>query len=136
MKLASFRRLFKTDYPDEFQAVIEKLSTSLNYGIEALYDALNNKLTFQDNFSATITSVNARVDINGTPVSPITFALSTSNQAINGVLVLSTVNKDLPLDYPPAAVGVSFTTSTTSVTINNIRGLKANTNYVLKLLAV
>ena len=49
MKLPLFRRLFKTDFKQEFQELVDQLSVSINVGIENLYDALNRKLSLRDN---------------------------------------------------------------------------------------
>ena len=52
MKLPSFRRILEQDYKPDDQDLVKTLASSLNYGIEVLYDALNGKLTFRDNIAS------------------------------------------------------------------------------------
>lgn len=108
----------------------------MNYGIETLYQALNNNLTFQDNFSSTVATVSVSVDSNGNPTSPVSFKLTNNQNTVKGVIVINTVNLDNPTSYPPGAVGVSFSFTTQSVILNNIKGLNPGTNYNITLLAI
>lgn len=136
MKLPSYRRIFKTDYAEEYQALVDKLAVSVNYGFDTLYDALNQKLTFQDNFLSTIAEFNVAVDANGKPTQITQFKLSTSQIAIQGLLVLSCTGANNPNDLPTSGVFVSFTKSENFVNINNIKGLVPGTLYTLKVLAL
>lgn len=135
MKLPTFRRLFKTDYEQQFQALVDKLAVSLNIGIETLYDALNNKLTFKDNMACTVTQFIVTVDSNGTPVSPITLPLRFS-LAIEGVFVLSATNQSGAATPPPGAVFVSYTSGSGNIIINKVTGLTPGTPYAVKIVVL
>ena len=136
MKLPSYRRIFKTDYAEEYQALVDKLAVSVNYGFDTLYDALNQKLTFQDNFLSTIAEFNVAVDNKGKPTQVTQFKLTTSQTSIQGLLVLSCVGANNPNDLTISGVFVSFTKSENLVNINNIKGLIPGTLYTLKVLAL
>lgn len=134
MKLPSFRRLFAQDYGQEFKDLVDKLSGSLNYGIEVLYNALNNNITLSDNIACTVAEVVVEVNTLGNPKSSISFKLR-NNQKVEGLIVLSCVNLSNTAIYPPGAVFVNFTNNSDTIIINNIKGLDANVQYRIKLVA-
>lgn len=135
MKLPSFKRLYSNDYPDDQKSLIDKLSFIINNGIEVLYDALNNKLTFEDNFSSTVAEFLVSVDINGTPKSKTSIKLSTTNK-VNGLLVVSAVDVNNNNLYPPGSPFVSFTASSNTLIVNNVKGLTPNRTYRLKVVVL
>lgn len=136
MKLPSYRRIIKTDYAEEYEALVEKLAVSVNYGFDTLYDALNKKLTFTDNFSSTIADFNVAVDSNGKPTQVTQFKLSSGQTTVQGLLVLNCTGANNPNDLPIGGIFISFTKSETTVNINNIKGLNPGTLYSLKVLAL
>lgn len=135
MKLPSFRRIFSNDFDGQYKQLLDKLSGTINSGIEVLYEALNNKLTFTDNFACTVAEFTVTVDANGSPTGTASFRLSNTLK-IEGLFVISasdTANTSL---YPPGAVFVSGTPSGTSYIINNIRGLTPGREYRIKVIAL
>lgn len=135
MLLPSFKRLYSSDFPATYKQLVDKLSSTLNYGVEVLYDALNNGLTFQDNFLGTSTSVTLMTDATGAPQQTAQFTLNQANQ-VSGIIVLNAVNQANPTTYPTGAPFVFGTQSGTTYTINNVTGLQPNTSYTLTLFAV
>lgn len=101
-----------------------------------MYDALNQKLTFQDNFLSTIAEFRVAVDQNGKPTQVTQFKLTTNQTAIQGLLVLSCIGANDPNDLPISGIFISFTKNENFVNINNIKGLKPGTLYNLKVLAL
>jgi len=135
MKLPSYRRIYKTDYQEDYQALVEKLAVSINYGFDTLYDALNQKLTFTDNFSSTISEFTVTVGADGAPLQKTQFKLTSSQTTVQGVVVLDcygTRTNDLPI----SGVFVSFEKNENFVNINNIKGLRPNIQYTIKVLAL
>lgn len=137
MKLPSYRRIFKTDYANDFQPLIEKLAVSINYGFDTLYNALNNNLTFSENIASTITDITISVDKDGVPAKQNTkFKLNSTQTSVNGLLVLNCYEEKTPTAGPPSAVFINFTKNENYIVINNIKGLTAGISYVIKVLAI
>jgi len=136
MKLPSYRRIYKTDYAEEYQALVEKLAVSINYGFDTLYDALNQKLNFQDNFSATISEFSVTVDGSGKPTQKTQFKLNSGQTSVQGVMVLNCYGTKDNTILPESGIFVSFEKSENFVNIINIKGLITNIPYTIKLLAL
>lgn len=134
MKLPSFRRLFSSDYPKQFQSLIDILSVSLNNGIDVLYNALNNNLSLRDNINATVRDITVTVDANGNPNTSSAFTLNTSNK-VDGVIVISAINQVDSRVYPTSGVFISGAQSGKVYNINNIAGLQANQQYIIRAVA-
>lgn len=141
MRIPSFKRLIKTDYSngpvENEQSFIEKISFSLNNGIEALYNVLNKNVSLKDNVFCTVKTINITVDSLGNPVGNASFVLDTamnSNRVI-GIQVLAAINQVNTTTYPTGAPFVSFSQNNNNIIINNITGLQANQGYQLTLVA-
>lgn len=134
MKLPSYRRIFKTDYSNDYQELVEKLAVSINNGFDTLYDALNKKLNFADNINSTIAEFTVKVKEDGKPTKVTQFKLDTNQTSVQGVIVISCYDEDS--NPPPSAVFVGFTKNESSVNINYIKGLTANITYTIKVLAI
>lgn len=134
MKLSNFKRIISTDFDQEDQQLIEKLGRNLNDGIDGLYFALNNKLTFEDNFLASVKDIEITVDASGTPTTRTSILLS-NNLPVKGTHVVLAVNKTDGSKYPTSAPFISFSQNGTSLYIDNITGLQANYRYVVRFIA-
>lgn len=137
-KLGSFRRLYSTDFDVENKQLIDQLGTTYNPNIEALYDALNKKLNFADNFASTVSTFTVTVNADGVPVRQTQIKLDQSqvNIPINGVIVLSAVgSKDANL-LPTSGVYISSTKSEGSLIIQNIKGLQADKPYNVSIIVI
>lgn len=134
MKLQNYKRIISTDFEEDEQKLVEKLGRNLNDGIDNLYFALNNKLTFEDNFFATVKDVEVTVDSNGVPVVRTAVLLSNTNP-VKGTLVISTVNKTNATSYPTSAPFISFSQNGATLFIDNITGLKPNERFVVRFIA-
>lgn len=134
MKLPNFRRLFKNDYPKEFQDLIDQLSVSINVGIETLYDALNKRLTFRDNFAGTFKEITVSVDANGKPKNQILFKMDVDGK-VDGLITLYVSNITNPNNYVASGVYISWTQTQNGVLINNIKGLYPNDEYLIRFVA-
>lgn len=135
MKLGNFKRINTTDYPEEDKNLVEQLGRQLNDGIDQLYFAVGGKLTFDDNFSATVRDVEITVGTTGIPVNKTSLTLNNSN-VVTGTLVISAVNKTNAASFPTTSPFISFTQNGTSLFIDNITGLQANNRYIIRLIAL
>lgn len=134
MKLSNFRRILTDDFAKEYQALIEKLCNYINPNTELVYTALSNRLTFTDNFDATVKIFSVTVDANGTPTSTTTIPLNIVNNTTpkaSGSLVIKADNLTNSNVYPTGGVFLSFTQSGNIITITNITGLPANNKFNL-----
>ena len=134
MKLSNFKRIISTDFDVESQPLIEKLGRNLNDGIDGLYFALNNKLTFEDNFLASVKDIEITVDASGTPTTRTSILLS-NNLPVKGTHVILATNVTDGSKYPTSAPFISFSQNGTTLYIDNITGLRANYRYVVRFIS-
>lgn len=134
MLLPSFRRLFSSDFPNQFKALIDTLGVSLNNGIEVLYQALNNGLTLEDNINCTIKPITLTVDATGKPTQNSAILLNTTNK-VDGCVVLNALNQTNSATFPSGGVFISWSQSGSQLNLNNITGLQANQSYTLTVVA-
>lgn len=134
MLIPSFKRLISSDFPKEFQKLVDQLSLSLNNGITVLYTALNNNLTIRDNLLGTIQDVLVTVDANGKPIQTTAFKLN-STARVDLVMVGLALNQVNSNVYPTSGVLVSGTQSDNIYTIANVSGLQAGQQYSLRIVA-
>lgn len=134
MKLPGFRRVYHTDYPKEFQGLVEKLSVSINNGFEVVYDALNNKIDLTNNVACLVKEVDLQVNSGGLPLSTTTFNI-TSTRTVSGLEVIKVTNLTNSSTYPTGAPFCSFSQDNTIITVNHVTGLQANNLYRLKIVA-
>lgn len=134
MKLPNFKRIVKSDYKQEFHGIIENLSFSLNNGIEVLYQALNRAISLKDNVACTVMDVIIEVDSEGTPKVRTSFLLNSTNRVL-GVSVLNAVNSRNPTILPTSGVFVYFTQENKTLFIKGVKGLPADQQFTLTLVA-
>jgi hypothetical protein len=136
MKLPSYRRIFKTDYAEDYQELVEKLAVSINNGFDSLYDALNKKLTFGENISSTIAEITVTVEPSGAPIKKGTqFKLDGSQNNIQGLIVINCYEEKTGAS-PPGAPFISFIKNENNILINKISGLTPNVSYIIKVLTI
>ena len=96
MLLAGYRRINKTDYAPDNQDLVEQLATSINYGFDTLFEALNGKLDFKNNFASTITEFTVSVDSDGVPLQKTQFKLKDGQMNVEGLVVLNVSVNEYP----------------------------------------
>lgn len=132
MKLQSFRRLFSSDYNAQYKDLLDSLSGTINSGIEALYNALNNNLTLADNLACTVGTITVSVDAKGVPTNTITLKLA-NTLTVQGVLALSVVDNTNSASFPLGGVTISYTINGQTINITNITGLIVGHSYNIKV---
>ena len=135
-KLSSYRLLYKTDFPQQYQSLVDQMSLTINQSFQEVYSAFNNNITFADNINATIVTINVSVDKTGTPQTAVNFKLNTFQTVLQGLIVLNTVCTNNSLIYPTAGLFLSFTSAKGTVSINNIQGLPKDDKWAITLLAI
>ena len=134
MRLPNFRRLIKSDYSKEYELLIEKLSFSINNGVEVLYQAFNKAISLKDNIACTLKDIDVEVKEDGSVKTLTSFNLDTQGKII-GILVLNVVNTRTPSILPNSGFFVSFTQESNKILINSIKGLPPNQPFKLTLVA-
>jgi len=136
IKLPSYRRIFKTDYAEDYQPLVEKLAVSINYGFDTLYDALNKKLTFADNIASTIAQFTVTVDEDGVPLKKTQFKLNDAQSNVEGLIVLDCYGEKDSKLLPTGGIFINFIKNENYIIINNIKGLQSGKSYIIKILSI
>lgn len=131
MQLPSFKRLIKQDYKESDRDLVDRLSVSLNIGIETLYNLANHRISLGDNIQADVRTFEIKVGPTGTPVGGITNLSFTNVITAIGAQVIQAKSSQNAAIYPTAAPFISFTQNGKSIDINNVAGLPANQTFAL-----
>ena len=130
--LPSYRRIYLTDYAASYKDLISTLSVSVNNAFDSIFQAMNNGISLKDNILCTVVSVPIKVDSSGNPVQATSFKV-TYTTATLGTQVIAAIGPTGV--YPLSQPFISSTQNGTTVIINNITGLQANTQYTLTVVA-
>lgn len=132
MKLQSYKRLLKTDFKADDQALVDQLGNSLNSGIEFLYQALNKRLTIGDNLQASERDITLTVDDAGNPTND-SFVNVDFGSTVRTVFVGKAQNLTNSNVYPTSAPFVIWNNTTKGIQIVNVRGLVPGNVFTLRL---
>lgn len=133
--LPTYKRLNNQDYPADEKALIDQLGSSLNDALQSVFDALNKKLTFDDNFLGSIKDVTLTVDATGNPTVQ-TFLNTGLSSPPKGIIVVKADNLTNSSIYPTQAPFVSWATVSTGIQILNVTGLPAGNSFRLRILTL
>lgn len=133
-KLPNFRRIYKTDYPQDQQDLVDKLAVTINNGFELLYDALNNKLTLADNLAVSVKDITVTVDASGVPTKNLSFNVTFPGK-VSTIEVGRTTNLTNSSALLTGGVSLLFTQSNSTVNIQQITGLQPNQKYQIRVVA-
>lgn len=134
MKLPNFKRLNKNDYPDAFQEIVDTLASSLNIGIESLYQALNKQLTRRENMLATEKDITLSVTSSGIPTTSTFFTLDFTGKAL-GLSVEKIDNLSNPNALLQGGVSVLWSQTGNTIVIQQVTGLIPSNQYRLHVVA-
>lgn len=131
MKLPIFRRIYKGDYPQEQQPLVEQLATTINNGLEILYELANNKVSLRDNIYGVVKDIEVQVNAAGTPLSSVTVPLPGVGRP-DGMMVLKVDNLTNSAIYSDPVI-THFSPITNGVQIVNIQGLNPAYKYRIRV---
>ena len=131
MKIEIPRQIRAEDFAEDEQELVSKLSRNLTPFMDSVYRVLDRGVDYE-NLNRQFIDVDINIDALGT-VSNAPQIKSNLRGRIRGVLVLSANNLVDPTVYPSSAPFVSFTTNSNIVTILNVTGLQANSQYRLSV---
>jgi hypothetical protein len=132
-KLPNFKKIFKGDYPDESQALVEQLGDILNYNFDRLFGTLNNGVTLADNLNSMVKDLDIVVNSAGIPTIPIKLNSTLIPARPSGYMVIDHVNITNAQVYPTSGICISYTESKGVLTINHVTGLPAGYTFRLKV---
>lgn len=136
MKLSSYRRIITQDFTKEDQELIEQLGSNINDGFNSLYSVLNKRTSFADNIACTVKQLVVTVDASGDLLQTVQFAVDVLNTPIIGLMVVEAKNLTNPGTYPTSAPWASFIQNGNNIVISNIKGLQANQQYRIRIIAI
>lgn len=131
-RLPDHKRIAKEDFEKDDQKLVEKLAYPINSFIEQVRNALNKNLDF-DNLNQEIIEFTTSVDSSGNPLTPLQYK-SNLNTRIRGMTCIKVEDTNNTAIAPVNTPFATFTQSTNIVTVSNITGLTANTQYRLRFL--
>lgn len=124
-----------SEISEENRPDFEKLAIIYNRFNEETVEALTGQLDF-NNINQSLRTITVRVDANGTPITGDTFQNTLSAKTVQGIVCIRAQNIASPNEYATTTPLVSYTQASNIVTIRNITGLSANTEYLLTLLVI
>lgn len=135
MRLPNFQRLYSNDFTAEQKDLVNKLSVSLNIGIDTLYQALNKQVSLNDNIDCIVKSVDVTVNASGIPTSTTSFKLDDISRNVIGVQVLKADNQTNTSTYPTGGVFITFAQTQNGIQLLHVTGLPASNRFTLKIVA-
>lgn len=130
-----FKRIVLEDYDKQYRDLVDKLGSAINLFNDDVYNAFDNGLDIEDNFTSVKKSLTVMVDSTGKPTT-VTQLKTGLPSICYGIQVLNAVNQTTTTTYPTGTPFLSFTENSGILTINNITGLQANNKYVLSLILI
>jgi hypothetical protein len=132
--LANLKRIYYTDYEQQYQKLVEQLSYTINTTFESIIQTLNKNVSLRDNLLASVRDITFAVDATGTPTSPAAFSIDNSN-SLDGTMVIRATSSAKTVVYPTGGIFISYLQNGTKVTITNITGLPANVQFTIRIVA-
>ena len=134
-KVTEFKRLVREDFPKDDQAFVDRLAFTINPALEAIAQAFNRNLTFEDNLNTQIRDIDLTVDASGIPLS-ITAYKSTLRTLTRGLICVRAENLNNPSAYATGQPFVSFSENNGLITLKHVSGLPANQKFRLKIISI
>lgn len=119
------------DFKDEEKGLVGKIGRIINSFQEEVYNLSSKNITISDNLDQEVKILTATVDSAGNPTTNISFKNNLKNK-IQGCQVIRAIGSVYPNGHP----FISYSETSGIVTINNIKGLPANTQFQLVILLI
>lgn len=125
------QKLRTEDFSSDEQDLIGKIANVLNQPLEEIYNILNGNIDFT-NLSRQLSTVDVVMNSVGKIDNPPQVKITLKSR-VNGINVISAVNLLNPGAYPTSTPFVSYNINGNILTILNITGLQASSQYRLTL---
>jgi hypothetical protein len=135
-KLSGYKNIIKTDFPAQYQDLVDQLGQTINNSFQQLFTTLNNQVTINDNLNATLSTFTIVTDKNGAPVTTTSFKLNKYQTVVNGFIVINAVgNTNAVVPTGPVQI-LSWGKTDSIITIKSISGLAPNSTYKITVLSL
>jgi hypothetical protein len=135
VKIQSYKRIIKESFSKDDRQVAGLIGDSINVFAEEVLNALNKKITVDDNLNMEYKEVDVTVTAAGIPINTLQYKISLQGR-IRGVVVVKAENLTTTGVYPTGAPFITFSINNDIITVNHITGLIANNKYRLTLLSI
>lgn len=132
--LNNLQRLRVEDFPEQYQDLMSKLSSTFNPILDQLQIIFNKSIDFK-NLNMQINTITVSVDSSGSLIQPTSISSSLKTKCM-GITVIRCLNQGGSATQFDSAPFVSFTESSSVLTLNNIKGLNDGQTYSLTVLCV
>lgn len=119
------------DFDAKDKDIVDKIGQTFNSFSDEVYQLVSGNLDMT-NLNRQLVDVDIQIDSLNKLVSQPQIK-TTVNGRVRGVNVINSINQVNPNTYPSSTPGVSFTTNTNILTILNVTGLQASSQYKLTL---
>jgi len=134
VKLPGLRRIYTPDFPQEYAALVDKLSGVLNINQQVVFDALNKKVSINDNIDCIVKDFSVTVDASGIPTIPTIFTLDDKTRNLQGIEVIRAANLTNSSIYPTGAPFITWQQVQTGIQIQHVTGLPASNTFSIKII--
>jgi len=134
MKLNNLKRIVVEEFPQDQQALVEKLAFSLNPMLDQLTTAFNKNIDF-DNLNQEILEFVVEVDANGRP-RVATELRSNLRTRVRGYTVIRAQNENPNGPLPTSTPLISYNQNESGVRITGVTGIPANNKFRLTVIAI
>lgn len=133
-KIPDLKRVTAEDFPQEDQALVQKLGFIINSFHEQVRNILNKKVDF-DNLAQETKVLSFATGEDGQPLNDVVFKSNLSNR-IRGILPVRIVITSDNTQVATTAPVITWTQAVNQVTITHIGGLSPETGYELTILTL
>lgn len=131
MKLTAFKRIIVEEFDKEDQASVSKLANLINPIIDQFAILFDKRIDFI-NTNRQLKVLTLKVNASGKPINSIQIKSELKTKAA-GTNVIRVINTDNVSNIVTSQPFIDFVESEGIITINNISGLAANTNYTVSI---
>jgi hypothetical protein len=117
------------DFPEETRETVDKLAAVLNPFNDDVFRQMNGNLGF-DNINRQLVTLDVKIDSSGEVINEPQIKISLRTK-VAGTNVISAQNLVNTSTYPTSQPFISWSTNGNILTIKNITGLQANSQYRL-----
>lgn len=131
MRIEIPRQIRTEDFSEDERELVSKLSRNLTPFMDSVYRVLDHGVDYE-NLNRHYQDIDITIDGTGSILNPPQIKTDLRGR-VRGIIVLNAVNLVNPTVYPTTAPFVSFTINGNIVSILNVTGLQAGSQYRLSI---